>query len=1276
MTTAIDVVCPRCNMADFVYFRCTTCKYFAIHQPDTPDLVPRRLYNVMSPDPLYPRQESWQEAIPDTTSQTYHTPVPHKTGPRPTVEDTPDGWLRDVTSDGDVEPNPGPSPSTPSAKRTRYNQDTPHMYQTPRMLRKRTADNTPPGQKRRRADHVPMANQEHQSSTLVYNHHKRKADGEPTHQPLPKRHQSTTHWDEQHPLGNQGNLRMKRPYEDTTDKGIGDSPRRKIRRTQRLRNRPYPRPTSWVHDPTPPDDPTYAYFHIQIYNNRLLTYTDHCATPNPPVHVAYNVWRRLPSTTGQLWEVHLRTDLPYYHIARHRLHVLTGTREGFHMALSIRYWLFLVQPLQHDLPLEHDTTGWAPPDHPSDVRRDGITPITPDVVYPQHTQWVPDATQDGDVEPNPGPDSNPPPHGLVRTVTENYERHTSGLHTGVQDQGDEKENPDILETNSNPQPEDTTEREPPQNGEPSTPPDQHTEGLNYVPPPPQEDTQAYTFHEDGNNPLDKLPIHTPTEYQLIEELVKLNTGASQQPMTTAEQDTLKASVVYDAQTRLKTYLTKHPNRAVTTEHIRRQTQEGVWYDRNTYQLPLFAQHKLRDVMTVRHEADSDGIHTVSEMAEAHQYTVHTEADHQGNPDIRNKTYLLLPQATGTRRNHERRMQRAAIQTEWGGSEDERVDQVLRALGDPGAKELILAYEADRQDITALQTYRMDCLHRAPLRKLARYVRGVYQFDKFPVRKWSPEHETMVDHLQPKPIMALHLDNTIKMGHEPTHKTYALMKGTPIQVGLEDRTDTLQPEPAKTTIVVECPPETGIRTRGAFMKRINGHQSDVASTVASKDPHNTFRWKCASEHTAGQSGSHAWRLHLPMPLLPRLTQALQTIKQEEENAGNPGPYWLTETDYESLYILRQQYTEHKEDRITSVQETLDDLDREQLELGRSIASFLKGFRPVDSYRLLVQFHPDADRRLIAQLLKGMKSYELVHVMTNVILNRNNWTQSTSRSRDIKRPPKPTRHDTTTVFVGWTQGAGDDTAKVVASFFGCWTSWKPEPNIWSDAGCTYASLQYQHATAVALSAGQYIGVAPGEYVHITLGDDNTDTQAAERIDQMLAHKMPQETGDDAAFRRRMKAGKQLGSDMMTERVIKEINREKQLFAEPEPINVADWDEAILNELGHATNDDTPSDAHPHMATMDTDESPAQQPDNPAKLTTAHTRQPHPAQKTKAHNKTPQKTPTKTTPPPKKKKAAPASPQPTQQADSTAAFTVDNRHKAKGKGPPKNPQGKGKK
>ena len=48
----------------------------------------------------------------------------------------------------------------------------------------------------------------------------------------------------------------------------------------------------------------------------------------------------------------------------------------------------------------------------------------------------------------------------------------------------------------------------------------------------------------------------------------------------------------------------------------------------------------------------------------------------------------------------------------------------------------------------------------------------------------------------------------------------------------------------------------------------------------------------------------------MRLLPKVTQALQTIEQEEKNAGNPCPYWLMETDQENLYMLRQGYTEHK------------------------------------------------------------------------------------------------------------------------------------------------------------------------------------------------------------------------------------------------------------------------------------------------------------------------------------------------------------------------------
>ena len=65
------------------------------------------------------------------------------------------------------------------------------------------------------------------------------------------------------------------------------------------------------------------------------------------------------------------------------------------------------------------------------------------------------------------------------------------------------------------------------------------------------------------------------------------------------------------------------------------------------------------------------------------------------------------------------------------------------------------------------------------------------------------------------------------------------------------------------------------------------------------------------------------------------------------------------------------------------------------LGRNIASFIRGSHRVDTPSVLITFSPDADRRFIAKLLGGMKSFELVHVMTNTILNDNDWTQSASR-----------------------------------------------------------------------------------------------------------------------------------------------------------------------------------------------------------------------------------------------------------------------------------------
>ena len=102
---------------------------------------------------------------------------------------------------------------------------------------------------------------------------------------------------------------------------------------------------------------------------------------------------------------------------------------------------------------------------------------------------------------------------------------------------------------------------------------------------------------------------------------------------------------------------------------------------------------------------------------------------------------------------------------------------------------------------------MDCLHRAPLWKLARYVRGVYQFDKYRVTKWAAKNDQLKRHpptTEPRPIMALHSDNAIKQGHEPAHRAFTLSNGSPIQLGLEKCTDTLEPESTKTMVVFECP----------------------------------------------------------------------------------------------------------------------------------------------------------------------------------------------------------------------------------------------------------------------------------------------------------------------------------------------------------------------------------------------------------------------------------------------------------------------------------------
>ena len=205
------------------------------------------------------------------------------------------------------------------------------------------------------------------------------------------------------------------------------------------------------------------------------------------------------------------------------------------------------------------------------------------------------------------------------------------------------------------------------------------------------------------------------------------------------------------------------------------------------------------------------------------------------------------------------------------------------------------------------------------------------------------------------------------------------------------------------------------------------------------------------------------------------------------------------------------------------------------------------------------------------------------------------------------------------------------------------------MWSDAGCTYASVQYPHATAAALSAGRYVRVAPGEYIHLALGDDNVDQQPAARIDQMLQKKMPQDTGDATHFLRRLKARKQLGAHLMTARTIKDIDKEKQMSAELQPIE-ASWDASVNAELATPMATD-PSPQHPPKI----DTAPPEQPPN--KTTQQghcrnlwdHFQKPT---KPKAHEKIPRTMPNRTSPPKKRKKPIPTTPEKT---DNPTTYTI---------------------
>ena len=228
---------------------------------------------------------------------------------------------------------------------------------------------------------------------------------------------------------------------------------------------------------------------------------------------------------------------------------------------------------------------WTPqPTEDGDVERNPGPPA-PVQSHPQDTQWIHEPTQDGDVEPNPGPSPQEPSNeGTVRTLADSFEKRAQEQETqpGISTTHPAQPPPSPTKSPT----EDADGHEPDgdegtnNNGtnEDHSAPDNKAispAGFTYTPPAQKTDIRAYPFDDNTEKPQEQLPKPAPTENQIIEELVKLNTCDEQPGIMDTEQQTIKIAVINEARSRFHAYLTKHANRTVTTEHIRRQTQDGT-----------------------------------------------------------------------------------------------------------------------------------------------------------------------------------------------------------------------------------------------------------------------------------------------------------------------------------------------------------------------------------------------------------------------------------------------------------------------------------------------------------------------------------------------------------------------------------------------------------------------------------------------------------------------------------------------------------------------------
>ena len=439
---------------------------------------------------------------------------------------------------------------------------------------------------------------------------------------------------------------------------------------------------------------------------------------------------------------------------------------------------------------------------------------------------------------------------------------------------------------------------------------------------------------------------------------------------------------------MRSYLTSRPERKVTNcHHLILSSTVEVFFDTQRTQLDHRVAEDILAHYDVTVEYGSDGIHTVFHNAapiHAQRCILHTEVTQNLDPyygDLTNRTgVLVLPDEQGTKKGFMEAQNRPnATPVVWGGTEDDAIREIVDVLAQGqkahARKRLLMVYVANKNRDSAIATLRLEQVERPSLRAANSYLAGVTKWTGTVNAKydgWTGDETFAPGFAEPLPLTGVLLDNSAEWRPSEAVESRELdvqnmdhddLYGN-IQHGgkfaIEEDTD---------TVVPEFPEAMKVNTLHRMFKFLNETDMEVQTSIAMQLPSNSFPFMGAMEARASRSQFTAYEVRLPRRLVAKATRVVAEAaearyKQDDQLVG---PFIINESARE-LWIVRRRFRVEKEDKISSYEDIIRDFRQNHQLIQGTLMEHVVGMKPVDNYRLMVQFKTTLDRLTLACVLK--------------------------------------------------------------------------------------------------------------------------------------------------------------------------------------------------------------------------------------------------------------------------------------------------------------------